>query len=179
MTNTSERQIFLHGLLGKRQLREVLGSQLVTLFIRPEPIWLVSPWLSNFLLLDNRAGQWSGLEPDWTGREISFVELLSALVQKGCRLNLVTRELEENLKFLQVLKAKLPPGSPLKVTFTPDVHTKGLLTSVFFLEGSMNFTFSGANRNDELLTLKSSGDAISEALIEFKERYGATLEDAL
>ena len=38
-----QRQIFLHGAAGQRQLREVLSAQLIALIMQPEPIWLVSP----------------------------------------------------------------------------------------------------------------------------------------
>jgi len=168
------RQIFLHGPLGKRQLREVLSSQLSALLIQPEPIWLVSPWVSDFLLLDNRAGQWNALNPDWTGRKILFSELLAELVNQGCNFNLVTRDLPENKEFIVSFKEKLSAGAKYKIIFAPEVHSKGFLTSKFFFEGSMNFTFSGAYRNDELVKLKVDNDAISEALIEFKERYNVS-----
>ena len=64
-TKANQRQIFLHGATGQRVLREVLSAQLVGLILQPEPIWLVSPWLSNFMLLDNRAGSWDSIEPAW------------------------------------------------------------------------------------------------------------------
>ncbi|ALL16084.1 hypothetical protein UP00_21320 [Enterobacter asburiae] len=52
MMKANQRQIFLHGATGQRVLREVLSAQLVGLILQPEPIWLVSPWVSNFTLLD-------------------------------------------------------------------------------------------------------------------------------
>lgn len=51
-----QRQIFLHGPLGQRQLREVLSAQFSGLILYPELIWLISPWMSDFDVIDNRGG---------------------------------------------------------------------------------------------------------------------------
>lgn len=77
---SEQRQIFLHGPLGRRQFREVLSTMLASLLINPDEIWLVSPWLSDFPLLDNRSGQWDSLEPKWGNRTVSFSELLARAV---------------------------------------------------------------------------------------------------
>lgn len=60
-----QRQIFLHGPLGQRHLREILSAQFSGLILYPEPIWLISPWMSDFDVIDNRGGQWSFLDPSW------------------------------------------------------------------------------------------------------------------
>jgi len=168
---STQRQIFLHGPLGQRQFREVLASQLVGLLLKPEPIWLVSPWVSDFPLLDNCAGHWDALEPSWGNREIGFNELLARAVNGGCSLNLVTRADSKNSGFINQLINRLTADSVFKLLKRDPVHTKGLLTSQFFLKGSMNYTFSGAQRNDEHLLLSDDKDLISEALIEFQGRY--------
>ncbi|MBW3225285.1 phospholipase D-like domain-containing protein DpdK [Marinobacter adhaerens] len=167
----NQRQIFLHGPLGQRQFREVLGAQLAGLIIKPEPIWLVSPWLSDFPLLDNRAGEWDALNPSWGSREISFNEVLACAVNEGCVLRLVTKDDPKNASFINHLKNRLLSSSKLYLKKNDPVHTKGLLTRHFFLKGSMNYTFSGANRNDEHLILTSDKDLISEAFIEFNGQY--------
>ncbi|GAA5213744.1 phospholipase D-like domain-containing protein DpdK [Corallincola platygyrae] len=176
---TKQRQIFLHGPLGQRHLREVLGSQLVALMLRPEPIWLVSPWISDFSLLDNRAGLWDAVEPDWGSREISFLEMLACITNAGCELNLVTRDEPMNRKFISQLKHRLAPDAVLRHSFDEQVHTKGLLSARFFLKGSMNFTFSGTNRNDEHLFLITDPDIISEARIEFNGQYAFGQEETV
>ena len=51
---SEHRQIFLHGALGQRQLNEVLGSLMSGLILCPEEIWLVSAWISDFVLLNNK-----------------------------------------------------------------------------------------------------------------------------
>ncbi len=66
----TQRQIFLHGPLGQRHLREVLSGIMTGLFMAPERIWLVSPWVSDFPVLDNKTGDWDSLNPSWGKREI-------------------------------------------------------------------------------------------------------------
>ena len=51
------------------------------------------------------------------------------------------------------------------------LHTKGIVTSTFFLKGSMNLTFSGVNRNDETLMITNDPVMISEAIVEFSNAY--------
>jgi hypothetical protein len=167
----NQRQVFLHGPLGQRQFREVLGAQLAGLIIKPEPIWLVSPWLSDFPLLDNRAGEWSALDPSWGSREIGFNEMLACAVNEGCVLRLVTKNDSKNVSFINHLKNRLLSNAEFYLQKNDPVHTKGFLTSQFFLKGSMNYTFSGANRNDEHLILTNDNDLISEAFIEFDGQY--------
>lgn len=171
MTLTENRQFFLHGPLGQRQFREVLGAQIAGLLIMPELIWLVSPWISDFVLLDNRSGDWDALEPSWGNREIGFNEVLARAVNGGCQLKLVTRSDSKNMAFISQLKNRLNNASDLKLLMLEPVHTKGFLTSKFFLKGSMNYTFTGANRNDEHLILTNEKNVISEAMIEFDGHY--------
>ncbi|MBO2643878.1 phospholipase D-like domain-containing protein DpdK [Shewanella algae] len=170
-----QRQIFLHGPLGQRHLREVLGSQFIGLMLYPEPVWLVSPWISDFKLLDNRAGFWNAVEPAWSNREISFMEMLAGIVNSGSELNLITRNEPRNRAFIHQLQTQLVTDVQFNHAYSEQVHTKGLLSSKFFLKGSMNFTFSGASRNDEHIMLITDPDAISEARIEFTGQYAAKL----
>lgn len=165
------RQIFLHGSLGQRHLKEVLSGLMAGLFIKPERIWLVSPWVSDFSVLDNKTGDWDALNPSWRNREISFLELLADVVNNGCSLRLVTQDDGKSKSFIKQLENRLLDSADYKYLDSEILHTKGLLTDYFFLKGSMNYTYSGANLNDEVLELTNDGTMISEALLEFEERY--------
>ncbi|WP_028116261.1 phospholipase D-like domain-containing protein DpdK [Ferrimonas senticii] len=168
---TSQRQIFLHGPLGKRQTKEVIAAQLAALIMRPEPLWLVSPWISDFELLDNRGGHWDAVEPSWGQRVVGWEEVLACAINQGVPLKLVTRPDDRNKNFVARLQHRLRPGADLCLLFTEEVHSKGLLCNSFFLKGSMNFTYSGANLNDEHLVLSNDKDLIAEALLEFGAQY--------
>ena len=178
--NTSQgsadvRSIFLHGALGRRQFKEVLGALLTGLIVVPKPLWLVSPWVSDFNLLDNQSGQWDMVQPAWGLRVVTFGQLLIDCVEAGCGLTIVTKDEAANSSFLKRLDDALGNRPEYRVVHSEKLHSKGLLTSDWYLSGSMNFTFSGANRNDEQLQLTTNASVISETKFEFEKRYGALL----
>ncbi|EDX7803241.1 PLD-like domain protein, partial [Salmonella enterica subsp. enterica serovar Oranienburg] len=51
------------------------------------------------------------------------------------------------------------------------LHIKGFLTQNVFLKGSMNFTRSGVNRNEEFVELNCDSHMIGEAITEFERQY--------
>ena len=165
------RQIFTHGPYGMRQLRETLSDLLIGLILYPDEIWLVSPWVSDLDLLDNRAGDWDSIEPAWGARQVRFSEMLATAVASGCSLRLVTKSDEMNQKFYDRLVSGLSSSFEVSKLEKDTLHTKGMLCSSFFLSGSMNFTYSGTHRNDERVELTIDANKISEAKIEFEERY--------
>jgi len=167
----SSRQIFIHGPYGMRQLKETLSDILVGLIISPDDIWLVSPWVSDFDLLDNRSGQWDSIEPAWGARHVRFSELLVAAIKSGCNLKYVTNSDDMNQRFYNSLIAGLRSDQSILKLEKNSLHTKGMLCSSFFLAGSMNFTYSGTHRNDERIQLTIDPNAIAEAKIEFESQY--------
>lgn len=167
------RQIYLHGPSGDSALKEVLGALLAGLIMFPDELWLVSPWVSDFVLLDNRSGDWDSVEPAWGARYVYFAEMLALAVESGCTLHMVTNLDEMNRLFHERLTAHLSDSRDLTWRKEETLHTKGLLGSTFFLAGSMNFTYSGAYRNDEHVQLSIDRDMIMEARLEFESRYAS------
>ncbi len=173
---TSEtRSIFMHDRLGRRQFKEVLGSLLAGLIIRPEPLWLVSPWISDFDLLDNRSGEWSVLRPHWELRVIRFSEVLAACVEAGCELKVVTRDEKRTRAFLHRLAEHIGSTGKFQKGTAEELHVKGLISNSWYLSGSMNFTFSGAHRNHEQILLHRNPDLIVDTRLEFEHCYSLEL----
>jgi len=140
--------------------------------LHPETIWLVSPYVSDFPVLDNRAGHWDALDPSWGSRELGFNELLARVVNGGCPLRFVAKRGEpSSKKFLDHLLGRLISTADIKVLFLDDVHTKVLLTHYFMLEGSMNFTFSGTHVKKENVTLTLNRNKIAGFLALFEQEY--------
>lgn len=167
------RSIHLNNDLGRRQLREVLGSLLTGLILAPERLWLVSPWVSDFDLLDNRAGDWSVLQPSWGLRFVRFSELLIECVEAGCSLSLVTKPETSNDPFLSRMRQGITTQDRYRSVVSANVHIKGLLADSWYLSGSMNFTFSGANLNEEEVLLRCEPAAVADTRFEFERCYGA------
>ena len=165
------RQIFVHGVYGERQLRETLSDLLVGLILSPSTVWLVSPWISDFDLLDNRSGDWNSVHAAWGPRYVMFSELLAVALQSGCQLKLVTNADEINDRFYERLSRSGADRNAIRRVVNDQLHTKGLLCSAFFLAGSMNFTYSGLHRNDERVRLSIDSEEIAEARLEFESRY--------
>ena len=171
MSKSITRDIVTKTPLGKRQLTEVLTSIFAGLIIVPEEIWLVTAWLTDFDVLDNRGGNWNYLNPEWGPRVVTFIELLEFAVHKGCKLNVVVKNDDINSHSIYRLKTSLKAYRDFKILEAEDLHKKGFLTQTCFLKGSMNFTYRGANVNDELISFTSDQNEISNMRIEFKNDY--------
>lgn len=171
MIELTSRDIMTKSLLGKRELREILSSIFAGVIIVPQNLWLVTAWLTDFDVLDNRSGNWSYLNPEWGARQVSFLDLLETAVKSGCHLNMVVKEDIINDAALYRLRTNLGKEVGFRICESQEVHIKGFLTESCFLKGSMNFTYSGANKNEEMLSLTGDEHQLSSARIEFKESY--------
>lgn len=171
MIVSKTRDIVTKTPLGRRQLREVLTSIFAGLIVAPEEIWLVTAWLTDFDVLDNRSGNWNFLNPEWGPKIVTFMDLLEYSAERGCKLKVVVKKDKINEKSVFRLKTNLKAISEFQVLETDNLHKKGFLTQTCFLKGSMNFTYSGANLNDELISLTSDQNEISNMRIEFANDY--------
>lgn len=171
MSALNSRDINTSTPLGKRQLKEVLTSIFAGLIFSPQDIWLVTAWLTDFDVIDNRSGDWNVLNPNWGSRMITFLDLLETAVDAGCQLNLVVKQSDRNDSAVNRLKNYFANNDLFYLCISQELHIKGLLTKSCFLKGSMNFTYFGANKNEELLTLTSDLHSMSSARIDFKKSY--------
>ena len=165
------RQIFLNQALGRRQFKEVLGTLLLAKFLNKSELWIVSPWITDFELIDNSANQWNSLVPAFEARYIRFSEVLIALIRADVSIHVVTREDKINTHFLDNLTYQLANTQGLTICFRQDLHTKGILCKEGFIKGSLNLTYSGVESNDETVVLTTDQQNISEAILEFKSKY--------
>jgi hypothetical protein len=169
------RQFWLTNDTGRRKVREVISSQLISMIFSPGDLWLASPWATDFDLLDNRAGSWNALEVRWGFRFVRFSEVLIKLMESGCRLRIVTLDerMDEYTKsFINRLQVAIPSSDVFQHVLADQLHFKGILGPSFYLAGSMNSTYSGAYKNDEHLELKSAQSEIIEARLNYEQRYG-------
>ncbi len=166
----------IHSRDGGRKVSDLLGSLLVTqLLLRraDAPLYIVSPWLSDFRLLDNRFGQFEDLfaaESMIVGnRWVTFGEMLREL-SRTCAVRIVTWTDPSSKSFVE----RYGKGKNITIRFEEGHrdHQKGMLADSFYFEGSMNFTYSGVYRNREKVTcttaLGSQGrQKVNEARLEF------------
>lgn len=165
------RQIFINQALGRRQLKEVLSSLLLSRLFSKDELWIVSPWITDFELLDNTANQWNSLVPSFDARYLRFSEILVVLMRLGVPLNVVTRQDDINYPFLEKLKYQKTIDAKLRICFKNQLHTKGVLCKDGFINGSLNLTYSGVESNDETVIFSTDTANIAEALLEFRRQY--------
>ena len=160
------------------EIRDLLESLVVAELLVPGPeIWLVSPWVSDLPLLDNRSGAYAGLEPSWPKRHLTLAELLAFALKadESTRVHVVTRSAIHNKRFcdrLQRLAVLDRTSNRLSVTSDRDeLHSKGFLGTAFALNGSMNFTRNGVEVFDEMVQLETAPETLAQLRLNFQHNY--------
>ncbi|MCB1129533.1 MAG: DEAD/DEAH box helicase [Verrucomicrobiae bacterium] len=175
---TTSRFIVKTSATNRDDIRDLLESLFAAELINPGPeIWIVSPWVSDIPLLDNRAGAYSGLEPSWPKRNITLAELLAHALKlnPATVIRIVTRPDSTNIRFTERLRflAELDGnGDRLQIdNQRPELHTKGIATHSFALIGSMNLTHNGLSVLEEAVDLNIDPARIAQFLIALKGYY--------
>lgn len=168
----TNRRIFKTQATGAETLKELLQSMFVAEMLRPAGVvWIVSPWVSNVVLIDNRSGNFDALNPEWGRREVRLAEVLGALMNRGAQVRIVTRNDESNRNFLAKLREmaeQLDLLNHISITIHDPVHTKGILLSASLLMGSMNLTYNGMVINDESIEFSTDREHIARTRLEFQ-----------
>lgn len=170
MINT--RRIFKTATTGQDDIKELLQFIFTgELLANSDELWLVSPWISDIIIIDNRSGLFSSLNPSWGCREIRLSEIISQLLTMGAKVSIITRPGESKI-FLNSLTLhldRLGVIDNLSVILRETLHIKGILTDNCLLTGSMNFTYYGLELNDEQVTFETVPDVIADARIAFND----------
>ena len=174
----TSRQIFKGRGKAEREAERLLQTILLAELVAPsEVIWLISPWVTDVAILDNRTGAYAGVEPAWGRRAISLVEVLTALLRRGATVVVATRPDAHNMRFAQRLEsASRSIGCTERLLVHRDdrerLHEKGLVGDDYYVSGSMNFTESGIRLHDEAVKLELDQEAVAQARLHFRQNYG-------
>jgi phosphatidylserine/phosphatidylglycerophosphate/cardiolipin synthase-like enzyme len=144
---------FIHTRFGSRQVAELLQVICTAELIAPSRcLWVVSPWISDVPVIDNRANTFTSLAGEWERTQVRFATLLARLLRQGTTVHVATRPDEHNQDFLERL-AHHAAGhtSRLRTHVTDTLHEKGILGDGYYLSGSMNITYNGLSFNQEVL----------------------------
>jgi hypothetical protein len=165
------RRIFKSAITSKKVIQELITLMMVGELVSPGPeVWLVSPWITDVPLLDNRAGSFDSVNPEWGHREVRLADVAVQLMSGGTAVRIVTRPDEHNEVFLKRLGESAKSAAVrelLSIRIRERLHTKGILTTRGFLAGSMNLTYSGLDLNEELITYDSDGQSLAVARLAF------------
>jgi phosphatidylserine/phosphatidylglycerophosphate/cardiolipin synthase-like enzyme len=157
-----------------RQVPDLLQTVFVAELLRPSRcLWLVSPWVSDIPVLDNRANGFLALEPLWVRAPIRLSRVLVQLLRQGTTVHVATRPADHNRGFLQRLEEQARAGDlPLFLHQAENLHAKGILGDGFLLAGSMNFTYSGISLNEEAVTFTTDPNEVARTRVELTQRWG-------
>ena len=173
--NILYRRIFKTQLTGATTIQELLQTMFVGELLQPgEEIWLVSPWISDVVLIDNRAGSFDALNPEWGRREIRLADVLITLMNRGTRVRIVTRNDSSNDAFrtrIGELAKEHGLETQISVRIHEQLHTKGIMLSRGLLMGSMNLTYNGMVINDEWVEFSIDRQELARTRLEF-DHYG-------
>ena len=174
--NFQSRRIFKSLATSQNLVRELLQMMMLGELISPggQRAWLVSPWISNFVLFDNRSGGFSAINPEWGAREVRLIEVALHLMARGTSLGVATSFDDHNDSFLEALKIvsdEAGLSDRLKIVRRKHLHVKGVLLKRGLLTGSMNLTYNGLELNDETVVYDTASQTIAEARLNF-EAYG-------
>jgi phosphatidylserine/phosphatidylglycerophosphate/cardiolipin synthase-like enzyme len=165
------RVIFSTSRRGRAELQDLLQTIFVAELLAPScELWLVSPWITNIAVINDSSGRFRVLNESGRSR-LYLVDVLARLLQDGTRVVVVTRP-KESGAFLSALRnaSKHLSADRLAIIERDTLHAKGLVGDHYCVWGSMNFTWSGTSRWEELVEV-ADGVKVNEILAEFRQEY--------
>lgn len=159
--------------------REELGDALQCLFVSEvlvpsRPLWIVTPWISDVPIIDNRTGLFAGLIPGLPQRWIRLGEILEQQVARGGSLVIACRPNDHNRSFTDHFQRRIRErGSDrrVRVRLSAELHEKGILTETVLLSGSMNLTYNGLRVLEEVIHLTDESDPVARARVAYQDRW--------
>lgn len=175
----STRTLYITGPYRERE--RLLRSLFLTLSMSPrgERLWIQSPWITNFILLEGLHGPFRGLHPLVHASHLMFFQWLESLLLGGVDVRLIMRPSDEphSARFRRRFVAHLGRD---RLQIRENLHAKVLLTRTFLVSGSMNFTRSGLRLNEEHVEVTSDEAKVAQAAYHFQQVWeGASVEREL
>jgi hypothetical protein len=165
----------IHSRLSSRQIPDLLQAVFVSELVVPSScLWLVSPWISDIVVINNNVNTFRYLNPAWSRSDIRLSQALFDLAESGTTIHVATRSAPHNVAMVERLKQQSQP-SGIFIHIADELHEKGMLGDAFYIGGSMNFTFSGITLNEESVLYSTDSSLISERRIIFADRWGGSV----
>ncbi|MBK6781953.1 MAG: phosphatidylserine/phosphatidylglycerophosphate/cardiolipin synthase family protein [Gemmatimonadetes bacterium] len=167
----------IHSRFGGAPIQELLQTIFAAELVLPSRcIWLVSPWISDIPVVDNRANGFLSLASGFERTRLSLSTILTMLLQRGTSVHVVTKPEEASKDFVERLLQRAGGSARrLRVRMDAPLHEKGLLGDGYYLSGSMNFTFNGIGFNQEAVHYFTRPEDVAENRHHFMASYGGVL----
>jgi hypothetical protein len=143
-------------------------------------VFLISPWTRNIDVIDNRAGEFDWVDPDWPRGRVRLLDWVRTLCRCDARVKVLQGDGRGGHSFnaaVRRLQRDVPTGTldfcqtgPLSQSGTN--HAKAILTSNFAVTGSMNISEPGLEMHVEHLEIRLSTDReYPEIMRQFSELW--------
>lgn len=164
-----------------REAIDLLASLLALELLKASRcLWIVSPWVTDIPIIDNRFGGFPSLDR-YGRRRITLAEVLVTVAVGSATVVVATRQEAVNAAFvarLTRLAEDQGAADRVRVVSVPDqqrLHDKALAGDDFVVSGSMNFTFAGALLNEEQVQLHSDEAYVAATQKDLFQRFGGVL----
>ena len=169
-----DRHIHTH--FGARQVSDLLQVIFASEILSPSTrLWIVSPWISDIPVLDNRTNTFSSLVGQWGRRQVPLSAMLGYLARRGTRLLVATRPDTHNRDFLNQLRLQGADEERVIIREAEALHEKGILGDRYYLSGSMNFTRNGISFNEEVVHFFTAASSVASNRQLFVKRWDTPL----
>jgi hypothetical protein len=158
----------------------LLAALMATELLEPSRcLWLISPRISDLILLDNSAGTYDALRR-WGPRPVRLAEILTTLLSCSATVVIGTMPDPSNRRFLdRLLGLAKDARDDDRLSVVEDernvLSAQSIVADDFALVGSMNLTFTGVHLREEYLELSTDREFVSQARIDAFESFGGIL----
>lgn len=161
-----------------RPMQDVLQTLFLAELLSPSPqLWLLTGWVSDLEVVDNRARAFAGVRPDWPSAQIRLSSVIEALVSRGANVAIVLRQVDHNQTFLRRLEEiQRTARGQLGIAVREAAHEKSIVGEDYVFGGSMNLTNSGLTSNDEHMLLRVDPAAAARRRLALQQRWGGELK---
>jgi phosphatidylserine/phosphatidylglycerophosphate/cardiolipin synthase-like enzyme len=159
----------------RNSVREVLQILFAAELLHPSrTLWLVSPWIRDVPILDNRTGGFAYLCPDFPLTEVRLSYVLRELIGRGTTVVIATRPNQGNRQVFEGLGGA-SASTYLVFEERTELHAKGIVGDRIALTGSMNLTYNGIEHLTELVSVQSDPSVVEPTRLTFQAEYGGRL----
>ncbi|MDC1390751.1 phospholipase D-like domain-containing protein DpdK [Gammaproteobacteria bacterium] len=159
---------------------DLLSSILLAEITSPSKcLWLISPWISDISIIDNRTYSISVFQA-CGARFIRLTEVLIYLASQGTTVVIGTADEDSNAVFLSRLKmafveSGLDASLILDIDKSNKLHEKAIVGDDLSISGSMNITNNGVFIREELIEIHTDEENVAKARMDAFERFGGRL----
>ena len=161
----------------KTESRALLQALLTAELVAPSKIlWVVSPWISDIPVLDNRGGTFQLVEA-WGAGDIPLSKVLVAVALRGGFVRIITTTDAKNEHFLCRLADEAQRADVtdrIVVVYNDDemLHEKAVVGDDFVIDGSMNLTYYGLQFRQERINYDIDIQRVAAARMEMRQDFG-------